>query len=140
MYQDTTENIPSPGRPSEITLPEIIDKIHFIVLSGPKMKVREVAEIVSILTERVVNMLHTHLYLRKLCARWVPRLLTIDQKRIRVNTSEQNLAHLNRNPKEFLRRFVTMEETWIHHCTTESRGGSKQWFESGESAPKRLET
>ena len=29
-----------------------------------------------------INMLHTHLCLRILCAGWVPRLLTIDQKRI----------------------------------------------------------
>ena len=31
--------------------------------------------------------------MRKLCARWVPRLFTIDQKRIRVTNSEQNLAY-----------------------------------------------
>ena len=45
------------------------------------------------------------------------RLLTIDQKQIRVTTSEQNLTYFNRNPKEFLPPFVTMDETLIHHCT-----------------------
>ena len=76
---------------------------------------REIAEIVSISTERVVNIL--------LCARWVPRLFTIDQKGIRVATSEQNLTYFNCNPKEFLHRFATMDETWIHHYTPESREG-----------------
>ena len=37
----------------------------------------------------------------------------------------------------FLRRFVTMDETWIHHYTSESREGLKQWVKPGESAPKR---
>ena len=74
----STETIPSPGRPNETTTPEIINKIHDIVLNGPKVKVREIAEIVSISTKRVVNILHTYLCMRKLCARWVPRLLTID--------------------------------------------------------------
>ena len=37
------------------------------------------------------------------CARWVPQLLTIDQKCIRVTASEQNFAYFNRNLKEFLR-------------------------------------
>ena len=78
--------------------------------------------------------------MKKLCARWVPQLLTIDQKRIRVTISEKNLAYLNRNPKEFLRRFVTMDETWIHHYTLKSREGSKQWIKPGESAPKRPKT
>ena len=59
--------------------------------------------------------------MRKLCARWGQRLLTIDQKRIRVTTSEQNLAYSNRNPNKFLHRFMTMDETWIHHYTPESR-------------------
>ena len=35
-------------------------------------------------------------------------------KCIRVTTSEKNLAYFNRNPKECLRPFVTMDETWIH--------------------------
>ena len=78
----------------------MVNKINDIVLNDPNVKVREIAEIVSISTERVVNILHTHLCMRKFCARWVPRLLTIDQKRIHVTTSEQNLAYFNRNPKE----------------------------------------
>ena len=103
----------------------MIDKTHDIVLNDPKVKVREIAEIVSISTGRVVNILHTHLCMRKLCARWVPRLLTIDQKRIHVTTLEQNLAYFSRNPKEFLRRFMTMDEIQIHHYTPESREESE---------------
>ena len=37
-----------PGRPNEITTPEMINKIHDIVLNDPKVKVREISEIVSI--------------------------------------------------------------------------------------------
>ena len=134
------ETIPSLGRLNEITTPEMINKIHDIVLNDPKAKVRAIAEIVTILTEHVINILHTHLYMRKLCSRWVPRLLTIEQKCIRVNTSEQNLAYLTRNPKEFFHRFVTMDETWIHHYTPEAPEGTKRWVKPGESAPKRPKT
>ena len=82
----STETIPSLGRPNEITTSEIINKIDDIVFNDPIVKVREITEIVSISSERVVNILHTHLYMRKLCARLVPRFLTIDQKPIRVTT------------------------------------------------------
>ena len=102
----------------------MINKVHDIVLNDPKVKVRKIADIVSISTERVVNTLHIYLCMRKLCARWVPWLLRIEQKWIRVTTSEQNLAYFNRNPKQFLRRFVTMNETWIHHYTQRAREGS----------------
>ena len=69
----STETIPSPGRLNEITTPEMINQIHDIVLNVPKVKVREIAEIVFNLTERVVIILHRNLCLRKLYARWVPR-------------------------------------------------------------------
>ena len=65
----STEAIPSLGRPNEFTIPEIINKIHDIVLNDPKGKVFEMAEVVFISTERVVNIFHTHLYMRKLYAR-----------------------------------------------------------------------
>ena len=68
----STETIPSLGCPNETTTPEMINKIHDILLNDPKVKVREIAEIVSISTERVVNILYTRLCMRKLGARWVP--------------------------------------------------------------------
>ena len=50
-------------------------------------------------------------------------------------------AAIAHNPKGFLRRFVTMDEMWIHHYTPESReGSSKHWVKPGESAPKRPKT
>ena len=39
---------------------------------------REIDEALDISIERVRKILNDHLDMRKLCARWVPRLLTID--------------------------------------------------------------
>ena len=52
-------------------------------------------------------------------ARWVPRLLTVEQKRNCMTTSEHCLDMFKRNPKEFLWHFVTIDETWIHLYTPE---------------------
>ena len=51
----STETIPSPGRPNETNTPEMINNIYDIVLNNPKVKVREITEMVSISTKRVVN-------------------------------------------------------------------------------------
>ena len=59
-----TRTIPSPGRPNEITTPEMINKIRNSFFNELKVKVHKVAEILSISTERVVNILHTHLCMR----------------------------------------------------------------------------
>lgn len=36
-----------------------------------------------------------------------------------------------------MRRFITVDETWIHHHTPETKEQSKQWIASGELAPKK---
>lgn len=131
---------PRSGRPVEVTTSEMIKKIHQIVLEDRRLKVHQIAETCGMSGERVRNILHNHLSMQKLCARWVPRLLTLDQKLIRKNISTDNLALYRRNPNEFLRRFITVDETWIHHYTPENKEQSKQWVGKGEPTPKKAKT
>jgi hypothetical protein len=53
------------------------------------MKVREIAETIGISKECVGYILHEELDTKKLCARWVSRLLTADEKRTCMKISEQ---------------------------------------------------
>ena len=71
-------------------------------------------------------------------ARWVPRMLTPDQKRIRVTSYEGLLARYRVNPKHFLLRFVTMDETWVHHFDPESKRQSMQWKHTSSPPPKKF--
>ena len=75
--------------------------------------------------------------MKKLCTRWVLRLLTADQKRTHMKSSEQCMERFNKNKTNFVHRFTTMDETWIYHYTPESKQQSKQWTEPGCSAPKK---
>ena len=47
------------------------------------------------------------------------RLLTVDQKQ-RVDDYDRCLQLFQRIKKGFLRKYVTIKETWIHHFTPES--------------------
>jgi len=72
------EDDPREGRPKSATTPEIIEQVHDMVLDDGRMKVREIAETMGISKERVGYILHEQLDMKKVCARWVPRLLTAD--------------------------------------------------------------
>lgn len=102
------------------------------------IQVSEIAEAVGIFTKRVHKILHEKLQVKKLCARWVPQLLTLDQKRTQ-DFSKQCLVMCERNPKDFWRRFITVDETWIHHYTPETKQQSKQWVGPGERASKKAD-
>lgn len=129
-----------PGRPEDVCTEEVVEKVHDMILKDRRTKVREVAESVGISYGTVFKILHDKLGMRKLSARWVPRLLTIDNKRIRLNCSKASLELFNRNPDDFLRRVVTVDETWIHHYTPETKQQSKEWTLVGESAPKKAKS
>ncbi|KAG5344024.1 SETMR methyltransferase, partial [Acromyrmex charruanus] len=77
--------------------------------------------------------------MKKLSARWVPRFLTVDHKRDRVTISK-HLEIFQCNPDEFLGRFITVDETWIHYFTPETKKQSKQWTSPSEPAPKKAKT
>ena len=81
-----------------------------VVLADRRLKVRQIVEAIGISHGSVDSILKDHLGMKK---RWVPRLLTIDYKCNRLTTSIECLALFNRNKNEFLRRFVTVDETWI---------------------------
>ena len=83
------------GRPKSATTPEIIEQVH----DDRRMKVREIAETIGISKERVGYILHEELDMKKLCARWVPRLLAADQKRTRMKISELCLERFNKNTR-----------------------------------------
>jgi hypothetical protein len=53
-----------------------------------------------------------------------------------MKISEQCFERFNKNKTDLDRRFITMDETWIHHYTPESKQQSKQWTEPGRSAPE----
>jgi histone-lysine N-methyltransferase SETMAR len=128
---------PRKGHPKSATTPEIIEQVHDMVLDDRWIKVREIAETIGISKERIGYIFHEKLDMKKLCTRWVPHLLTADQKHTRMKISEQCLEHFNKNKTDFVQRFITMDEIWIHHYTPEFKQWSKQWTEDGCLAPKK---
>ncbi|KAF7277717.1 hypothetical protein GWI33_009264 [Rhynchophorus ferrugineus] len=87
--------------------------------------------------DKRTDIIHEYLGMKKLCANWVPRELTFDQKHLRVDDSEQCLKMIKRNKPEFLHRYATMDETWIHAFTPNSNRHSSEWTAHDEPAPNR---
>ena len=54
-------------------------------MSDRKVKVREIADILKISAGSVHTIIHEHLGMKKVFSKWVPRLLTPEQKQINEN-------------------------------------------------------
>ena len=127
------------GHPNLAVVLENTKKLHKLVLANSKLKLHVIAEKLKISEGSVFTILHEHLSMRKLCSKRVPRLITVDQKQC-VNNSECCLQLFQYNKKEFLHKYVTMDETWIHHFTPESNLQSSEWTAAGESHPNQVKT
>ena len=106
------------------------------MLNDPKVNLERVAETPKMSNGSLFNIVHVILGMRELFARWLPRLLTVDKKRIIFTTSKQNLALFTQNPTEFWDQFITIDISLYSrvHITVQTR------VSPNESAPKRPET
>jgi len=127
-----------PGRPKTLTIPEIIDQIHELILEDRQISAKSIAEQLIISREPVGSIIYEDLDMRKLSAKWVPKCLNADQKRQRYQSSEQLSEFFRRDPNNFLSRLVTMDETWLYHYDPETKQQSMEWRHSGSSRPQKF--
>jgi len=133
----STCNAPCPGRPKTVTTPEIIDKIHEVILEDRQISAKSIAEQLGISREWVGSINHEDLDIRKLFAKWVPKCLNADQKLQWCQSSDQLLEYFRRDPNDFLTRLVTMDETWLYHYDPETKQQSMEWRHSGSPPPPK---
>lgn len=109
------------NRSADVVTDSIVEKVHDMILADQRLKVREIAEAVGLSNGTAFNILHDKFGVRKLSARCVPRLLMVDNMWVRVTTSKHCLDLFKRNPKEFMHRVITVDETSIHFYTRETK-------------------
>ena len=138
--RDSLEDDPRPGRPVDVISQEMIDRVERLVLNNRRIKVAELASEYGISNGSVYTIIHEHLGMSKVSARWVPRNLNMQDRQQRVESSQELLEVYNANPEDFHTRFVTGEETWLHHWDPDTKKESMQWKHPGSPPPKKFRT
>ena len=135
--RESLEDDPRLGHPSTPTTQENIDRIHQMVINNRRLTIIHLANVISISCEPMENILHNELGMSEVSARWVPRLLTPDQKLTRLVMSEANLARFEADPDRFVERFLTQHKCWVYHFEPQTKRQSMQWKHSTSPAPKK---
>ena len=86
---ESIKNAPKSGWPKSASRKEIVSKIKEIIEGDARFTVRDIARKVGISLSTVHLILKKHLKVRKISARWVPHLLTDEQKRQRVKVAKK---------------------------------------------------
>ena len=75
----------------------------------------------------------------KASARWVPPLLSEDEKLKRVSGSRKFIRKCERD-RNFLNKIITTDETWVHFYEPEDKRSSMVWKHSDSPLPKKAKT
>ena len=70
---------PRPAQHKTVTIPEIIDQIHEIILEDHQISTKSIAEQLGISRELVGSIINEDFDMRKLSVMWVPKCLNVDQ-------------------------------------------------------------
>lgn len=138
LGRTSTKDEPREGRPSIGLTEGNIKKIPDLVLGDRRMTIWHLVELTGLSYGSIQRILTDELHMKKVSASWVPRMLTNEQKEIRCQVSKANLEKYQADPDNFLRRFVTMDESWIHHFDPETKQQSMTWKRPSSPTPKKF--
>ena len=99
LGRNNIEDDPRSGRPLTSHTSENIILIAKMINEYPRIKIREFRETLKISTENMYNILHEDLGLSKLCARYIPRNLSLFDKARRVDISRELLERAYQSPE-----------------------------------------
>ena len=81
------------------------------------------------------TILKKRLDLRKVCARWVPHLLTEEQKTQRLKSARKLLKTYKGCYSRIISNLLTGDETWVHMFEPQRRADNKQWKRKDKKKP-----
>ena len=120
--------------PSTSTQNKIINKVRKIVLTNRRITVREVAEVIHISISSCHSLFTNNLGIRRVAAKFVPKLLNFDQKQHCINIVKKLLNSVGNDPN-LLQRVIIGDKSWIYGYDMEIKTQSFQWKLSHESRP-----
>ncbi|GFS21926.1 transposase [Elysia marginata] len=104
---------------------------------GPHISVREKSNTNGISYGTVHTTIIEHIRMKKVRARWIPHLLTVDQKRERVRSATKFLNTCMFEPHGPHRLFdiVTGDETWFTFFIIPPKRLNRMWVDGQETDP-----
>jgi len=137
---EAVENESHNRRPRTSLTDDNIRAICDLIEGDRRLTVDEIASEVNISHGSTHSIITEHLGFSKVCTRWVPQLLTHNQKQVRQGICQGLLNRYEREGNNFLHCIVACNESWAHHYTPESKTASMEWQRRGEHCPVKAKT
>ncbi|XP_049273386.1 protein GVQW3-like [Rhipicephalus sanguineus] len=132
----SVESEPRSGRPSTCRNDQVIAEVNAVVMRERRVTIREIAEVVGISTLSAHSIMTEDLAIKRVAAKFLPKLLTVEQKQLRVEVSQDMLDFTSSDPN-FMNTIITGDESWVHEYDPETKSQSSHWKHSSSPRPKK---
>lgn len=126
------------GRPSTAVTDENIVRVRNLVHEDRRISYYSIQQSLHIGSAAVNKILHEHLGVRKLVSRWVPKLLSNEQKNVRVEWCQKMIADYQNGTSKRIFDIVTGDESWIYQFDPELKTQSTVWVFPNEEPPTKI--
>ena len=131
----SVEDYTRPGRPKTSVTKANIATVKIVVEQDARLSVKDIASCTGISEGNVTTLLKKRLDLRKVCARWVPHLLTEEQKTQPLKCARELLKTYRVCNSRVISNLLTGDETWVHMFEPQRRADNKQWKQKDQNRP-----
>ena len=122
-------------RPKTATSQKIVEKVKNLVATNARFITRHIAKCVGISVGAAHTILRHDLKMRRISARWIPHLLTKEQKLARVRIPKQLLKQFPKYNSRSFANVITSDETWVHFYEPKRKIQNKIWATKGSQRP-----
>ncbi|XP_068247957.1 protein GVQW3-like [Palaemon carinicauda] len=109
----SAESDPRSGRPQTARSAAVVERVQNLVMADRRSTVREIAQEVGVSKDSAHVILRDDLNMHRVAAKFVPRLLSPEQKDLRCQVAKDLLDIANTDP-QFLNTVITGDESWVY--------------------------
>ena len=124
------------GQRSLTTTPENIERVRLAIEGDRRLIVRELENDIGIPKTSVWEILNKILGVTRMCAKFIPKLLTTEQKDLRSEIAQDNLEMVS-DDGNVLKKVITGDKSWVYGYDPETKQQSSQWKHPDEPRPKK---
>ena len=117
---------------------DMIARVEQMVMEDRRLTVKHIAANAGISVGSVNTTLHDDLKMQKVSARWVPRMLTDENKAPHVAMCQAMLSRDKGMNSAFFSSVFTMDETWMPIFNHETIRQLAQWKHTDSPPPKKF--
>lgn len=127
--RDNVSHMPRSGHPP--VSENDVQTVSALVEADRNCTIRELAADTGLALSTLHRILKIRLRMRKIASRWVPHELLEMQKFLRYEAARTHLERYEREGEPFLRRIITIDETWAKSYEPQLKRQSSEWRHHG---------